>query len=110
MSREFQERVVFTEKWNVYKKQVQNGQEPNPSIHEILAEMKMSKSKKKQKWFDRFKENAERREPQEGEITEHKKNAIFMFHKQGRDLKDIAEVVGISPFLVVHVLTEKDNK
>ena len=102
--------VVFEETaelfWENYRNQVRAGEEPNPSIHEIMEELRNSKKKDKKGFKrSRFDPAFEKRESSPDDITEHKRNAVYRLQDQGKNLKEIAEIIGISPFLVVHILT-----
>lgn len=107
MSTAFEESVALFDKWETYRKQVQAGEEPDPSIHELMEEIKSSKKGTK-KGFRRSRFDAafEKKESSANNVTKHKRNAVYRLQDQGKNIKEIAEIIGISPFLVVHILTD----
>lgn len=106
MSIAFEESVALFDKWENYRKQVQAGEEPNPSIQELIEEIGNSKKKDKKGFKrSRFDPAFEKKESSSNDITDHKRNAVYRLQDQGKNIKEIAEIIGISPFLVVHILT-----
>ena len=103
----FEQQLVLGQKWEFYKEQIQSGKEPNPSIYELLSEITPVKRQKKHFGITKYARNISYDYTEEEGITQHKIDAVNQLHNQGRELKKIAEIIGISPLTVVYILTEK---